>query len=156
MRRAAVRAFRTARLVPSRNLAVRNRNGFQSSNHVLGIRFASSKQTPITSKPPQSMFVRRFSVAFISGLVGYGAWYTYKGNGTEVIGQDSGAAQQARGLSTSAVYSLPNSAETAVAERKAVIIGADELYTGAIQGDGPISKATDDAGRKVLEMLTPE
>lgn len=41
------------------------------------------------------------------------------------------------------------------AERKALIVGADELYTGSIQGEGPISKDTDESGRKVLEMLTP-
>tara|TARA_R110002060_G_scaffold9187_6_gene13699 strand:- start:1048 stop:1404 length:357 start_codon:yes stop_codon:yes gene_type:complete len=41
-------------------------------------------------------------------------------------------------------------------ERKAVIVGADNLYTGAITGDGPISKDTDESGRKVLEMLTPD
>jgi pyruvate dehydrogenase phosphatase len=30
------------------------------------------------------------------------------------------------------------------------------IYTGTITGDGPLSKDTDDYGRKVLEMLTPE
>jgi pyruvate dehydrogenase phosphatase len=30
------------------------------------------------------------------------------------------------------------------------------LYTGTISGDGPLSKDTDDQGRKVLEMLTPD
>jgi pyruvate dehydrogenase phosphatase len=30
------------------------------------------------------------------------------------------------------------------------------LYTGAIIGDGPISKDTDDSGRKVLEMMSPD
>ena len=40
--------------------------------------------------------------------------------------------------------------------RKAVVVTADSIYTGAIEGDEPISKYTDDSGRKVLEMLTPE
>ena len=30
------------------------------------------------------------------------------------------------------------------------------LYSGTIVGDGPISKDTDDSGRKVLEMMTPD
>lgn len=41
-------------------------------------------------------------------------------------------------------------------ERKAVVVGADSLYTGTIPGDQPIFKDTDAAGRRVLEMLTPE
>lgn len=158
MRRAAVRAFRTARLVPSRSLALRNRNGFQFSTYVLGIRFASGKPTPqsksapsskiiATHKGAQSMYIRRLSVAVVSSLVGYGAWYTYKGNGT---------LQHVQGVSTSPAYAFPNQAEVTAAERKAVIVGADSLYTGAIQGDGPVSKDTDESGRKVLEMLTPE
>jgi pyruvate dehydrogenase phosphatase len=98
------------------------------------------------------MYLRRFSVAFVSGLVGYGAWHTYKGNGTDLI---KGGA----GFSSSTIYSNPAPNAESVAsenERKAIIIGADSIYTGAIQGNEPISKDTDDAGRKVLEMLTPE
>lgn len=148
MRRVAVRAFRTARFASSRSSGIRNRTSSQSANYALGLRFASGRSAPIP-KPPtlQSMYIRRFSVAVVSGLVGYGAWYTYKGNGAE--------APLARGVSSSS-YSSANSAETKSAERKALIVGADELYTGAIQGEGPISKDTDESGRKVLEMLTPE
>lgn len=100
------------------------------------------------------MYLRRFSVAFVSSLVGYGAWYAYKENGTAVIK----GGQQA-GFSSSTIYSNPTPNGESVAsenERKAIIIGADSIYTGAIQGNEPISKDTDDAGRKVLEMLTPE
>jgi pyruvate dehydrogenase phosphatase len=48
--------------------------------------------------------------------------------------------------------------ETRAAEntRKAVVVTADSIYTGSIEGDEPISKYTDNSGRKVLEMLTPE
>ena len=35
-------------------------------------------------------------------------------------------------------------------------MGADTLYTGEIPGNEPLSKDTDESGRKVLEMLTPE
>ena len=94
------------------------------------------------------MYIRRFSVAVISGLVGYGAWYTYKGQ-TELSGGNPFEAAQQRGFASSTV-------SEAEVERKAVIVGPDSLYTGAISGEGPISKQTDEAGRQVLEMLTPE
>lgn len=35
-------------------------------------------------------------------------------------------------------------------------MGADELHTGTIVGDGPIAKSADGTGHNVLEMLTPE
>jgi len=98
-------------------------------------------------------------VAFISGLVGYGAWYTYKareiGNG---FSNPISVTQGQRGLSTSPAYSIPNPTQTSEEEvqRKAVIVGADSLYTGTIAGSEPISKDTDESGRKLLEMLTPE
>jgi pyruvate dehydrogenase phosphatase len=101
------------------------------------------------------VYFRRFSVAFVSSLVGYGAWYAYKGDGTDLIK----GGQQTADFSTSTIYSNPTPTGKSVAtenERRAIIIGADSIYTGAIQGNGPISKDTDDAGRKVLEMLTPE
>lgn len=100
------------------------------------------------------MYVRRFTVAFVSGLVGYGAWYTYQGNATELSRQFSAAAL--RGFAPTTLGFLPNSQALPEVERKAVIVGADFLSTGAITGKGPLSKDTDDAGRKVLEMLTPE
>ncbi|KAH8587701.1 phosphatase 2C-like domain-containing protein [Bisporella sp. PMI_857] len=160
MRRAVIRAFRTARLTSPRNLTSRTRSAFQSSSYVLGSRQLSSR-TESSSRSStslkllqSSMQIRRVSVAVVSGLVGYGAWYTYRRNGTD-IAQSSIAAQQ-RLLTTTSTL-LPPSAETATERaRKAVIVGADSLYTGEIQGDGPISKDTDESGRKVLEMLTPE
>jgi pyruvate dehydrogenase phosphatase len=91
------------------------------------------------------MYFRRFSVAVVSGLVGYGAWYTYKGNGTDLTNGRPAYAT----LSTAAAAATETS-------RKAVVVGPDTLYTGEIKGDGPISKETDESGRKVLEMLTPE
>ncbi len=168
MRQAAVRAFRTARLVPSRSLALRCRSTFQSSNYVLGIRYASSKNNPpkfgfsttSSSKTPSnrstSMYFRRFSVAVLSGLVGYGAWYTYKIQPRYVASANPfSQEQQAQAFSTTASQYGSNPTETD-GVRKAVVVGPDSLYTGQITGDGPISKETDESGRKVLEMLTPE
>lgn len=100
------------------------------------------------------MYIRRFSVAVVSGLVGYGAWYTYKGQSADVTANTP--FQQAQSFSTSASLYGPHPTSEADVQRKAVIVGADSLYTGAITGDGPISKDTDESGRKVLEMLTPQ
>lgn len=97
------------------------------------------------------MYIRRFSVAVISGLVGYGAWYTYKGQTEISNGGNPFSAAQQRGFA-----SAPVPGPGGEVERKAVIVGPDSLYTGAISGEGPISKQTDEAGRQVLEMLTPE
>jgi len=159
MRRAALRALRTARLATSRSHSLRSRSAFQPSNNVLGIRQLSrraesaNKPSPSLKVLQSSMHIRRVSVAVVSGLVGYGAWYAYRGNGTDLT-QIPIAGQQARGLSTTS--SLPPSETATERARKAVIVGADSLYTGEIRGEGPISKETDESGRKVLEMLTPE
>ena len=102
------------------------------------------------------MYIRRFSVAVVSGLVGYGAWYTYKYQAGDINAQSIAQAQQSRGLTTSPTLYAPQPTGAPDVERKAVIVGADNLYTGAITGDGPISKDTDESGRKVLEMLTPD
>lgn len=100
------------------------------------------------------MHIRRISVAVASGLVAAGAWYGYKGTSTS-----ESPSGQSQSLTTSA-YLGAKSAETAAAAsantRQAVVVTADSIYTGSIEGDEPISKYTDNSGRKVLEMLTAE
>lgn len=91
------------------------------------------------------MYFRRFSVFLASGLVGYGAWYTYKGN--DNLGQTSSSV-----LSTTATQLATDPTPT----RNVLVVGADDLHTGTFVGDGPISKSADGKGRHVLEMLTPE
>jgi pyruvate dehydrogenase phosphatase len=171
MRRAAIKVFRTACLTPSRNLALRSKGGLSPSSYVLGIRHSSGRLRPVykveaTTTAQSPMYFRRFSVALLSGLVGYGAWYTYKGQNRDLASVNNlctisssatGTSPQSRTISTTPTYSLPQPAETTEAvERKAVIIGADNLYTGAISGNEPITKDTDDSGRKIVEMLTPD
>jgi pyruvate dehydrogenase phosphatase len=111
------------------------------------------------------MYIRRLSVALASTLVGYGAWYTYRspsgGSLTNSPGSATTTGQQNRAITSSTVYSNPAQSSVdgevlAEPTRKAVVVTADSIYTGAIEGDEPISKYTDDSGRKVLEMLTPE
>jgi pyruvate dehydrogenase phosphatase len=100
------------------------------------------------------MHIRRISVAVASGLVAAGAWYGYKGSATS-----ESSKGQSQSLTTSA-YSGANAAETSTVPsantRQAVVVTADSIYTGSIEGDEPISKYTDNSGRKVLEMLTAE
>jgi len=80
------------------------------------------------------------------------------------VNQNNGFAPsgaiQSRGFASSAVNQLASPIgpveEAAQATRKALVLDGGQIYTGAIVGDGPLSKSTDDYGRKVLEMVTPE
>jgi len=159
MRRAAVKAFRTARST-SLLLSTRGRT-FQLASYALSIRNSSSgtKPNPSSAIPPplqssSSMYIRRFSLALVSGIVGYGAYYYGTAPNTTVTAPFStSTVQEARAKSPSYDPIAPQ--ETASeAERKVLVVGPDTLYTAAV--DGPISKDTDESGRKVLEMLTPE
>lgn len=62
---------------------------------------------------------------------------------------------QARSLTTNAPPQItPIAAVTH--DRKALVVDNDQFFTGQIVGDGPLAKDTDDRGRKVLEMLSPD
>lgn len=89
-------------------------------------------------------------MAAVSGLVAGGAWYAYSPKGANERAYPSHESP----ISTSSLTHLQELPEEST--RKAVVIAADQIWTGDITGDGPISKDTDESGRKVLEMLTPE
>lgn len=93
------------------------------------------------------MYIRRFSVALVSGLVGYGAWYAYQGEN---------ATSQIVGNSYSTSTPKNPAVGDATPTRNVLVVGADELHTGTFVGDGPIAKSADGTGHNVLEMLTPE
>ncbi|KAI1770509.1 protein serine/threonine phosphatase 2C [Hypoxylon cercidicola] len=107
---------------------------------------SSTRPNYVVSEPLRSsMYIRRFSVALVSSLVGYGAWYTYKGgNPLEQVGAKSYATTPTQ---------LTNGAAPT---RNVLVVGADELHTGTFVGEGPIAKNVDGSGKNVLEMLTPE
>ncbi|KAI0884536.1 protein serine/threonine phosphatase 2C [Annulohypoxylon maeteangense] len=107
---------------------------------------STSHSNNAVSEPLRSsMYIRRLSVALVSSLVGYGAWYTYKGgNSLEQVGAKS---------YTTTPTQLSNTAAT---PRNVLVVGADELHTGTFVGEGPIAKSFDGSGRNVLEMLTPD
>lgn len=92
------------------------------------------------------MYYRRASAALVSALVGYGAYNFYNGNATAESPQ----------ASISRAYSSGRPTGDDVPLRPVLIVGADEIATGTFAGEGPISKTTDEDGRRVLEMLTPE
>ncbi|KAK3387032.1 protein phosphatase 2c [Podospora didyma] len=159
MRRAAAKALRTTIQCTVRGLRVNRRGSVLPSRTAAYARYLSSSSTPPArsngtsspSKPDRvlgeplqsSMYFRRASFALVSALVGYGAWYSYNGDSTDAV---------SRAYSTSA----SSSANAAAPTRSVLVIGADELQTGTFVGEGPISKTTDNDGRRVLEMLTPE
>ena len=92
------------------------------------------------------MYIRRYAVALASGLVGYGAWYAYKGEVNPT---------QAGGNAYSTTTPKPPTGDT-MPTRNVLVVGADELHTGTFVGDGPIAKSADGTGHNVLEMLTPD
>lgn len=169
MRRAATRAFRTCQCTARghRGLSYRaNRRGSYVHSSLLqtqipahsqqSLRFSFTSRAPIkhahTVREPlqSSMNARRATVALLSGIVGYGAYYTYSGNSTD------SAAALTRGFSSSSSSSSPTGPGDATPTRSVLVIGAEELSTGTFVGEGPISKTTDDEGRAIVEMLTAD
>ncbi len=140
--RAAFQVLRSARRPCSRKL-VRTRFGVSAPSN--GISRALYHLRPRTSSIlASSMQYRAITGALVATAVASGAFWAYNGN---TPGSASPSTEQARSFST------PASDEPT---RKALVVGQGELYTGTITGAGPISKETDDFGRKVLEMLDPE
>ncbi|KAK0741712.1 phosphatase 2C-like domain-containing protein [Apiosordaria backusii] len=167
MRRAAVQAFRTTFQCTVRGLS---RRPFTPSITTTR-RLLSTTAAPRTLKhhpnnnasgipppllennsplpPPlqSSMYYRRVSVLLASALVGYGAWYSYNGTAPNTVNNVSVKRGYTTDTST-AGNSLPT--------RNVLVISADQLHTGTIVGDGPISKTTSEDGTRVIEMLNPE
>ncbi|KAI1125708.1 protein phosphatase 2C [Nemania abortiva] len=149
MRRAAIKSLRTTCQFPVRTFARAGRARravlSQHPNLILTRSSSSRSNDALNESLRSSMYFRRFSTVLVSSLVGYGAWYTYKGNST--LDQSFG-----RALSTKPT----KLASDAVPTRNVLVVGADELHTGTFVGEGPISKNVDGSGRNVLEMLTPD
>jgi pyruvate dehydrogenase phosphatase len=128
------------------------------------VRRYSTGSAPLQS----SMRVPKLPLAFVSTLGAIGAWYAYRGGGTQHLLQKPdlpSAAPQTRALSTASnafaeatetLQSRTSAVSPAESTRRALVVDNDQFYTGQIVGDEPLSKDTDDSGRKVLEMMTPE
>ncbi|EPS35709.1 hypothetical protein H072_10859 [Dactylellina haptotyla CBS 200.50] len=96
-------------------------------------------------------YLRKFTLAIVSSLVLGSAYISSRGSNpflTKVSLLSNPGDKEA----------FSTSAKDDVRIRKIVAVDHESLYTGTITGDGPLTKESMDgrAGRKVLEMLTPE
>lgn len=99
------------------------------------------------------MRFRRVSAAVGVAAVAGGVFYAYRTNNNAGL-----APQQTRYASSaqSASPTGPPSDDVSDAVRKALVIEPTALYTAVLPSDQPISKDTDDYGRKIVEMMTPD
>lgn len=148
MRRAAVQAFRSARRPCLRKL-VRNRFFVPApvSHGLVGYRALSSRRERTSSVILTSSMQTKTFIALVSAAVASGAFYAYKGTTPSAT---PSTADHLRSLSTSG----PASGDGESTRRALIVDHQNNLFTATV--DGPLSKETDDYGRKVLEMLTPE
>ncbi|KAF2417658.1 protein serine/threonine phosphatase 2C [Tothia fuscella] len=168
MRRAAVvLASRLSR--PLLRRVIRSRNGVlltssstsshATSNDALGIRSLSSRRERVGASVLQSsMHIRTFSVALVSAGVLSGAWYYRQGlssSDTQTADASTSASPTAS-VGTASAGARGAQAQQSPSTRKALVVEKGNLFTGTITGNEPLSKDTDDYGRKVLEMMTPE
>ncbi|ETI22025.1 hypothetical protein G647_06095 [Cladophialophora carrionii CBS 160.54] len=171
MRRAALFALRSARRSALRKIIPKSSSSsFAASNHVLAssanVHTSSLIRKYSTSRPPfqSSMRVPRIPLLFVGSLGAIGAWYAYRGDGPDHLlkAQPSAvSAQLTRSASTTPDTASPTANPVPVPaghepNRKALVVDNGQFFTGSIVGEGPLAKDTDDYGRKVLEMMTPE
>ena len=112
------------------------------------------------------MHIRTFSVALVGAAVASGAWYYRTAQqhhakeastfASPQAGNTPLTAPDAYSNSAAASPSHPTAEEAAASTRRALVVEQGQIYSGTIVGEGPLSKDTDDYGRKVLEMMTPE
>lgn len=147
MRRAALQVFRSARRPCLRKFQRGRGSSVFTPSNGLVFRASHHFRSRVSTSPillSSSMQFRALTGALVAAAVASGAFYAYNGNQT---GNSTSPAEQARNITSG-----PTTEQT----RKALVVGPSELYTGTITGTGPLSKETDDYGRKVLEMLDPD
>lgn len=169
MRSAAARVLRLRRSTLRKLLA--SKNPLSTARDALNPRLCSSLVRRYSTGPAplqSSMRIPKIPLAFVSTLGAIGAWYAYRGDGTQHLLQKPdllSTTPQTRGLSTApntfseataASQSQVSAVSPAENTRRALVVDNDQFYTGQIVGEEPLSKDTDDYGRKVLEMMTPE
>jgi len=103
------------------------------------------------------MRVPKLPIALASTIGAIGAWYSYQGNGTDSLLQSQNPSLT-KSISTTSASASPtaHTVTTPKQDRKALVVDNDQFFTGSIVGEGPLAKDTDDYGRKVLEMMTPD
>lgn len=166
MRRAAIQTLRAARRSHARKL-LGYKSLLTSSNHGLSIRSGPLGQRKFGTSSQSlqsSMQYKSLSVALASSLVAGGAWFFNVRQQPPADVKHSAASQsQSFSPSTNAFTAAYSAAESTIppspspsSKRRALVVDNDQFYTGSIEGDEPLSKDTDDYGRKVLEMMTPD
>lgn len=93
--------------------------------------------------------IPRGQVVIVGALAAISAYVGLKGPSLQPQ-----SSEQVRGVSTDASPQAPVAVTTQ--DRKALVVDNDQFFTGQIVGEGPLAKDTDDRGRKVLEMLSPD
>lgn len=166
MRRAAVEVLRSARRSAFRRLI--STTSRTTPSYALGGPLSTAVRRYSTSRQilHSSMRVPKLPLAFVGSLGAVGAWYAYKGDGTQGTFQAASpvTSPQTRSLTTGPEIGHPTDPPAKPASvvagqepnRKALVVDNDQFFTGAIVGEGPLVKDTDDYGRKVLEMVTPD
>ena len=175
MRRAALQALRTARRTPVRRLLGSKAFQVAIPNGALGPRLTSStfKRDGSSQILLSSMRFPTYPLAALLALLG-GVYYYQDGRvsdlGALVNGNSTSAkvpttaAQQPGGLSslvvppaTSTLTTNDAKSEPAEAAQERILTIQDEqLYTGDLSEEAPLSKEAEDPSRQTLEMLTPE
>lgn len=166
MRRAVVQTLRTFRR-PTPRKALKSLRISGSNNVVFQRSLGSRNLRPLHS----SMQFRRLSGPVALGVGAGAIYYAYQNNAGQTAASavpttTSLSGSHARGFTNtpSAAYATSSSSpvdglepdQVPEAVRKALIVEQGQLFTAQIPADVPISKETDNAGRKVLEMLTPD
>ena len=166
MRRAIVQNLRTFRR-PTPRKAIKSLRISGPSNVSFQRSIASRNLRPLHS----SMQFRRLSAPLAlgvgAGAIYYGYQNTFGQTGGDVATTSAsltGSQARAYSSTSSVAHATPSSSsvdglsanQIPEAVRKALIVDQGQLFTAQIPADVPISKETDNSGRKVLEMLTPE
>ena len=164
MRRAALFAIRTARRSAFRKITSKGTPSLPS--YVLTNAPSSAARRYSTSRPQLKSSMRLPKLGSVA-LLGAGsvAWWAYRSNPAPLLQPSAPASSpQTKSLTTTPNIAQPTESPTTPApvtagqepNRKALVVDNDQFFTGAIVGEGPLAKDTDDYGRKVLEMVTPD
>jgi pyruvate dehydrogenase phosphatase len=100
------------------------------------------------------MRIPKIPIAFVSALGAISAWYAWKKDDAQQLLKANAptSSPQTHSLSTTPALATvghePN--------KKVLTADNDELFSGAVVVEGPLVEDTDDCGRKILSMMTPD
>lgn len=120
------------------------------------MRFNSVGRREVTQRTGSAAIVRKAQIPVlpiaVASLFVLGGALWYRSGSQRATSTSASPSATELGSGVQEVHS-GSAAETT---RRALMVGQGGLFTGNIVGDGPLSKETDDAGRKILEMMSPE